>query len=452
MFKAAISSILFFLTLFVAPLALAASFAQYFDLSLLGDSYFLPSSNDFTNGQIHGRFKLLGNEETYDLYFELGGGGLVGERAENYFVIPQAYIHYKNLNSWGVTVGRQSRSYSTLDEYWMLGDVQPQFRWDAVVPEAQGLSGVFIDYKPNANFEWTLLGSYLFLPTQGSSYSVVDGKITSGNPWFSRPVDILNVSGAAFDLKYDIKAPEVADVVFQPSWGTQVLLKTTDDSYWLRTSYFQKIRNELTLPFEGVVNIGSGDGDITIHPQVAKHHITTLDFGYRGESWAITASGLYESDIEFDVDPSWIYPEYSDQYKVGLNLLTKLSAFHTLEFGGLRTFNNTVRVQGLGGSGSLDVYSYRNQYDNVADVRLTSVFMPRAHGFLFKTKFRYAYDYTAKTSLVSADGSYMPIQNLSLFARVDLFGGQRDLGQNYNNLLVNYLNKDRGQVGVKYVF
>ena len=432
----------------------AASFAQYFDLSLMGDGYFQPSSKDYTNGQLHGRFKLLGSEENYDVYFELGGGGLVGqERAENYFVIPQTYWHYKGLGAVEITVGRKIRTYSTLDEYWLLGDVQPLFRWDAVNPELQGLSGVFVDYKPNANVEMGLFATYLFVPTQGPSFSVIDGKLTSGNPWFSRPVDILNVSGAAFDLKYDIKTPEVSDVVFQPSWGTHILLKSADDAYWMRTAYFQKTKNELALPFEGTINIGTGDGDIAVHPQVAQHRVATLDLGYRGDSWAITASGLSESHTEFDVNqPTWIYPDYSDQYKVGLNILTKITSFHTLEFGGIRTFNNSIDVQGLGGGANLDIYSYRNQYDNAADVRITSVFAPRPHGFLFKTKFRWAYDYKAETSLVSADFTYMPIKNLSLFARTDLFGGQRDPGQVYNNLLVNYLNKDRGQVGVKYVF
>lgn len=432
----------------------AASYAQYFDLSLLGDGYMSSSASSLTNGQLHGRFKLLGNEESYDLYFELGGGGLVGQRAENYFLIPQAYLHYKSLGPIGITVGRQVRSFSTLDEYWMLGDVQPLFRWDAIQPETQGLSGAFVDYKPSSNLELGLFGSPLFLPSQGPSFSVIDGKLTSGNPWFTRPVDILYLSsGAAYDLKYDIKTPEVSKIVFQPSWGTHLMVKTTDDAYWIRASYFQKTKNELATPFEGVLNIGNGDiGDITVHPRVVKHNVATLDLGYRGETWALTASGISESNARFNIEPNWIYPVYSDQYKVGLNLLTKLSSFHTLEFGGLRTFNNVVTVQGLGGAGNLDVFSYRNQYDNVADVRLTSVYSPRAHGFLFKTKFRWAYDYKSQTSLVSSEASYTPLKNLSLFAKVDLMGGQRTPGLVYNNLLVNYLNRDRGQVGVKYVF
>ncbi len=55
--------ILAILVLLSARPSFAASFAQYFDLSILGDGYVQKSEKDFSNGQLHGRFKLLGNEE-----------------------------------------------------------------------------------------------------------------------------------------------------------------------------------------------------------------------------------------------------------------------------------------------------------------------------------------------------------------------------------------------------
>lgn len=434
-------------------LAKAAPFSTYFDLTLLGDAYVTGQQSELNNAQLQGRFKLSNEFSGFETYLDLGAGGLAGEKAESYLILPQAYIAKTFTESVKLTVGRRVMNWSALDDYWQLGDVQPLFRWDSARPEIQGISGVTLEIKPTDYLQLDLFGSYLYIPSQGPSFSISDGKLTSGNPWFSPPVDILAVSGQPYDLLYSVKTPDLSDIVFQPSYGAVLTLKTPDDAYSVRGGYFVKPRNELALPFEGTINISNNTGDIEVHPQVAEHKISTLDIAYKSTSWGVTLSGLYESDITFDTDPNWIYPQLSDQYKAGLMFNVQATPFHRVEFGGIRTFNNRVTALGLGSnSGSIDVYSFRNQYDNAADVRLLSVFAPRPHGFLFQTRLRYAYDYKVETSLISADVNYNPIADLTLFARMDLFGGSRVVSDSYNNLLVNYLDNDRFQMGVKYVF
>ncbi len=329
----------------------------------------------------------------------------------------------------------------------------PLFRWDAARPETQGLAGAFATYQASRRVQLDLFASFLYLPTQGPSFSIVDGKLTSGNPWFSRPVDILALSGTPFDLNYTVNTPDISKIVFQPAFGASILLESEDQSLWMRAGYFLKQRNELVTPFEGTVLLPpTNTGDIRVHPQVADHKITTLDLGYKGTRWGATLSGLFENDVEFDVEPNWIYPYYSDQYKVSFNAFYQITPFQTIEMGALRTFNNEVTIRGLTGAGQLDIFSFRNQYDNAVDVRLTSVFFPREQGFLFKSKLRAAYDYKAETALVSWEVIYSPLEAVNIFARMDVFGGDRLESEPYNNLLVNYLDKDRFQAGVKYVF
>ena len=130
-----------------------------------------------------------------------------------------------------------------------------------------------------------------------------------------------------------------------------------------------------------------------------------------------------------------------------------MNAFNTFEMGYLHTFNNTVLVKGVPSSFTLDVYSLRNQYDDVVDVRWTGVFSPRKNGFLYKTKVRYAYDYKVDASLVQLDFTYKPFMAFSFFARADLFGGDARISTDvYNNVMVNYMDNDRLQVGVQYAF
>lgn len=434
-------------------LANAAPFSTYFDLTLLGDAYVTGERDDLNNAQLQGRFKLSNEFSDYETYLDLGAGGLAGEKTENYFILPQAYISKSFGESNKVTVGRKVKSWSSLDEYWMLGDVQPLFRWDSARPELQGISGITHEFKPNDNFQLELFASYLYIPSQGPSFSIADGKLTSGNPWFSPPGDILTVSGQPYDLLYSVKTPDLSDIVFQPSFGGVATVKSADDAYSIRGGYFVKPRNELALPFEGTINISNNTGDIIVHPEVAEHKISTLDIAYKSQSWGVTLSGIYESDVEFDKDPAWIYPKFSDQYKTGLMFNVQATPFHRVEVGGIRTFKNKITAEGLSAVGSnFDAYSFRNQYDNAVDFRLSSVFAPRPHGFLFQTKLRYAYDYKVETSLISADVNYNPLADLTFFTRVDFFGGKRDVTEPYNNLLVNYLDNDRFQLGVKYVF
>lgn len=434
-------------------LANAAPFSTYFDLTLLGDLYFTGSQEDLNNGQLHGRFKLSNEFSGFETYLDLGAGGLVGEKTENYFMLPQVYIAKSVGYATKVNLGRRVMNWSSLDDYWQLGDVQPLFRWDSARPEIQGITGLTLEIKPTDYLQIDLFGSALHIPSQGPSFSIADGKITSGNPWFSPPVDILALSGQPYDLLYSVKTPDVDEIVLQPSYGAVVTLKSPDEKYMMRTGYFSKPRNELALPFEGTINLSNNTGDIVVHPEVAEHKLTTLDLAYKSTGWGVTLSGIYESDVEFRTEQNWIYPHFSDQYKTGVMVNIQATPFHTVEIGGIRTFNNRVSALGLStGGGSIDIYSFRNQYDNAVDLRLSSVFAPRPHGFLFQTKLRYAYDYKVDTSLLSADVNYNPLADLTCFARIDFFGGKRDVSDSYNNLLVNYLDNDRFQMGVKYVF
>lgn len=445
------TAILGFFT-FVPFLAQAAPFSTYFDLTLLGDMYTTGDQDNLNNGQLQGRFKLSNQISNIDFYLDLGAGALVGEKTENYFILPEVYMSAVTDDSHGFYFGRRVMDWSSLDEYWLLGDLQPLFRWDAARPELQGITGLTFKLQPTKFLQLDLFGSGVYVPSQGPSFSVADGKLTSGNPWFSPPVDILALSGQPYDLLYTVKTPDVSDIIFQPSLGAVATLKSSDEAFMLRGGYFIKPRNELALPFEGTLNLSGNTGDIVVHPQVAQHKLSTLDLGYKASAWGVTLSGIYESDVEFDVQSNWIYPQFSDQYKTGIMFQFQPSPFHTVEMGGIRTFNNTVSAMGLGTGGSIDIYSLRNQYDNAVDLRLSSVFAPRPHGFLFQTKFRYAYDYKVETALLSADINYNPFSALTCFARLDFFGGERVVSDAYNNLLVNYLDNDRFQLGVKYVF
>ena len=158
------------------------------------------------------------------------------------------------LGKTSVTFGRSVKNFSNLDEYWHLGDIQPLYRWDALKPETQGLTGIFLETKAR-NVEITLFATGIYLPSQGPSYKLINGKLISGNPWFSSPVSKLRIGSTLYDLQFNVEAPDVPDVILQPSWGSSIKLKTDNELFWLRASYFNKYKNELALPILVNANI-----------------------------------------------------------------------------------------------------------------------------------------------------------------------------------------------------
>lgn len=425
-----------------------------FELSMSGDIYVTDNDRELSNGQVQGRFRSLQQKRRHKLFIDIGAGGLVGEETENYIILPQAYYKHKFSGSaFSMTLGRSVEKLSELDEYWMLGDIQPLFRWNAPRPEQQGLTGVYLNYD-RSFFHWKLFASPLYLPTQGPSYQLSDGELRSGNPWFSAPVNRLVVGSSIYDLRFDIDLPDIPDIVFNPSWGTQIRLESPNQPFWFQASFFQKQRNELALPFDPTLIFGDETAIIDVFPQVVDHQIVSADLGWRSRRLGVTLSVVAESDLSFDVkDADWVFPGFSDQQKLSSTFFWQVNPFHRLSTGWLSTENNEIEILGgLAGIDGIEAYNFRNQYNNVVDLRWSSVYSSRPYGFRFQGLVRAAYDYEQETTQVSVDWIYKPSKQTRFFARFDFFGGDEELTFEYSDMMSQYLRNDRIQLGGSYVF
>lgn len=425
-------------------------------IGAVGDLYASEQVKNFSNGQLEARYDFTSEGAWGSAEIQLGGSALFGKEIEFNAFAPQAYWNYV----WGgesltteLTIGRKVFAFSQIDEYWKLGEVQPLYRWDALQAEIQGLAGIFFEIK-NKNLELLLFASGLYLPTQGPSFKVSGGELISGNPWFAPPVDQLVFTNLVFNLRFDVITPDIPDVLFQPSFGASAKIKTENDKYWIRASYFDKFKNELSLPFLPSLNTGNLIGDVRVFAQITEHQVAAADIGFTGDDVQFVISGLWESGTSFDVnDPNWFFPLYSDQYKVGATVQWNMRANHTLQAGWLRTFNNNITIGGGTPLDSVDAFSYRNQYNNVVDVSLSSAFVAGANGwYRYLTMLRLAYDYEADNALVSAQVGYQYTPSANLFARIDVFGGEDSDNTDYNDLLSQYQENDRINMGVRYVF
>ncbi len=260
------------------------------------------------------RVRGQGNSDFISTGIDIGAS--YGINVPDYLSIyaPEGYFRFMLGNTPSasaplLTFGRKKDRWSLLDSFWELGTWQPQYRWDYLRPEEQGLVGVFFEL-PTDSLRVVLFASPLYVPESGASYRLRDGKLVSNSPWFFEPTEsILINNGIAADVKYTPNIPPIEEIIRKGSFGGTIEAGARTAGLWARGSYIYKPRNQLALPFTGNLQI-SGSGsyvDVQIYPKVPFHHLTALDFGYKGEKFSIWMANLYDKPIEEE------YPLYNYQ-------------------------------------------------------------------------------------------------------------------------------------------
>ena len=260
--------------------SVAADLETSVRLGLLGDLYLNNGSQN--NGQGYAQIQLKKPRENSLLRLDLETGGLVAKSSLSYFAVKEAYFQWGlDPEAFQVYFGRHLMSWSRADDDWQLGLTQPLFIFDGARPQIQGLTGLFVRLGAWGPVRLTLFGSPLYIPSQQPSFELEGGKISSANPWFLDPVEAISISGQTFDLNYQLQKPSTTDVVFQQSLGLHLDLNSEGRGYFSQLFYLEKPRNLLALPFTGVFNLTSFQGDVSVIPQVATHRMAGWDQGWQ---------------------------------------------------------------------------------------------------------------------------------------------------------------------------
>lgn len=212
--------------------------------------------------------------------------GAIEVSNEFYFGVPEAYVQPRKIAPWfNLTIGRQKRSWSRLDEEFNLGVWQPQLRWDYLAPVQQGLTGVFFDWSLSSKMRFTFFTSPLALPDQGPQYQLSDGKFTSSNRWFEQPHSRLQFQGNNLSkdapLYFVIDKPSEEEIVMHSSFGLGLQYQISP-SFWTQFNYAYKPRNQIHLGIEcsNCVNITNLEVTAVIHPKIVMHHVLTWEAGF----------------------------------------------------------------------------------------------------------------------------------------------------------------------------
>lgn len=271
----------------------------------------------------------------------LTGQYAVGNSVLSYLNIREIYYTNKIDDKSDLHVGRKLHNWSSLDTIWNLGIYQPQFKWNPLTPENQGLTGLFWN-KNDAGFGLTLFASPLYIPDQGASYELKDGQFQSGNPWFSAPPQNVKFQGQILPIDYEISKPETSSVIFQTQFGAQLRLGT-GDGYFANIAGIYKPSNQLALGYKGVLVTTRVRVDVT--PKIYFENAYSADFGYRQEWGMAQFSLLYSKPQSPTFDPEFNAPEFEQSLSWGPQFLYKLKNFDFI-IGYLDTTNGEVRDVG----------------------------------------------------------------------------------------------------------
>lgn len=214
--------------------------------------------------------------------------GALESQDEFYFGVPEAYIQPRKIApGFNLTVGRQKRNWSRLDEQFNLGIWQPQLRWDYLAPVQQGLTGVFFDWYLAPNLSFTFFTSPLHIPDQGPRFQLSNGQFESANRWFSQPtsrVALFPGTPMASDapLNFELDNPSEEELIMHSSFGLGLQYQARYP-FWTQLSYAYKPRNQIHLGLEcaNCVMVGAPmEIKALIHPKIVKHHVLTWEMGF----------------------------------------------------------------------------------------------------------------------------------------------------------------------------
>ncbi len=427
-----------------------AEFGSIVDVGVGGDFYFTNESAN--NGQGFVNLLIQNTWSSSQIWLDVGAGGLVGETTASYVKVPQVYYRGGEIGRTHITIGRALYDWSFADEFWNLGVTQPVFKWNEARPETQGLTGVFVNIPIVENvFDLTLFGSLLYIPTQGPSFELSDGRITSSNPWFNEPVQIVNLSGAKANLTFGVDVPRTQDVVFQESVGALFGTPLSRKGLLFKGFYLRKPRNDLILPFEGALNLTTFNGDISVLPRVALHEVAGADIGWNFNRFKFVASWIYEANIQYDIPGGTTYPILPDQNIFSLTQLIRLSSTQKVWFGYINVERTETGIGGVFANSQISTYLGRNRFDEALQAKW--------EGLLFKSQnlYRVNASFSVTQSLkndniwLSSDIRWTLSKGFELFNQCDFFGGSEEfiVGSDF---MSTYQNNDRCFLGGHYAF
>lgn len=310
---------------------------------------------------------LKSDAKSTDLFkINLTGQYAIGSSVLSSLNIREIYSTYVVDEKSLLHMGRRLQNWSSLDTIWNLGVYQPQFKWNPLAPENQGLTGLFWN-KNDSGWGLTLFASPLYIPDQSASYELKDGQFQASNPWFQAPPQNIKFQGQILPIDYQIDKPETSNVIFQTQYGAQLRLGEAK-GYFANFAGIYKPANQLALGYKGVLVTTRVRVDVT--PKVYFENAYSADLGFR-EDWGVAQlSLLYSKPQSPTFESNYNAPQFEQSLIWGPQLFYKFKPFE-LFLGYLDTSGGEVKDVGPDASDDRASLSQRFLFKQALQVQIS---------------------------------------------------------------------------------
>lgn len=296
----------------------------------------------------------------------LTGMYAVGNPVLSYLNVREIYFTYDIDSTSRLHIGRKINIWSNVDDKWNLGFFQPQFRWNSLSPENQGLTGFFWE-KTMQSFDFMLFASPIFIPDQGPGYELKEGQFESNNPWFQAPPQNVLFQNQLLPIDYQIQNPNISDIVFQPNFGLQVKYGESRGLF-AHLSGFYKPSHQVAFGYKGI--LVTDRVRVTVQPKTYYENLVSADFGYRQDWGSIDLSVLYLRPTNPDFDSTYNRPIISESTTFGPHVSYKLNDYFNFDVSGLSVSGPDITEVGIDANPAREPLTTKFLYTSAYEVSL----------------------------------------------------------------------------------
>ncbi|MGZ3744836.1 MAG: transposase [Pseudobdellovibrionaceae bacterium] len=424
-------------------------------LRIEGMKYFteIPETPQLTYSQfLSGQLSYSGETDWLENAADVSGGTFFSQN-QSHFVVHELYTSPRTQD-YRVYVGRKKNVWNEADNEWDLGVWQPYFELDALRPEKQGLTGLFVDINRN---DWQILGMVtpIFIPSLGPDIHEENGGLVADSRWYhapSRQADLL--SNKPTPITYKLSIPETAQLAAHGGYAFMARAGNKDRGPWVDSSYGYMPVNKLLLKRNVKYQINQDVG-VIVSPDINYHSIFSADMGYTQGNVRWTLSFLQDHPEEKFPDTDWaIQKLYGIQaYAAGVEWTIPkfFSRLISLQLHYLRV--NGGEIQDIDSDGTpddLNLYDQRLKFTDAVKVKMQGE-LARIYHRPLVLKFSYLYDREQKGSMVNTEFMFYPLQEMAFLLGGDFLGTADDTIKP-SGFLNQYRANDRVYGGMTYVF
>ena len=331
------------------------------------------------------------------------------------YSLQEAYAVYKN-DDYSITVGRKILDWNTNEKYWSLGYLNALQSFTLLSTEEEGVTGVVFT-KSIGNFEFDILGSYLFIPQINPSIDFENGNVKARSEWVRLPPKKTVIAGSEVNLYYNIADYKIRKIIFNKSLGANIRYKWTNGGASAFAIY--KPENKLRVNASVVYdNLVSEKAIVTADPTASHHAYYGVqlyqafgDIKARGGFSYVDPNARLGKDFLIDISNARktfkseffnINPRYDKEAYAHMSLNYDKQRHYKLTLNYIHLISDNIR-------GSDDFFS--------DTVKWKSTFGGGIQYFIndsFETSFDLKYDVVRKDNIVKAEVKYNYNQRANL--------------------------------------